>query len=75
MSCVVQWWDVFVKGMHFSSKMHIYLIITYFSEVMVKQSICLQQFNATKINGSFFLFQSDVVVAQVYFNLNLDLFG
>ena len=31
MSCVVQWWDVlFVKGMHFHQKMHVYLISYYF---------------------------------------------
>ena len=29
MSCVVQWWDVlFVKGMHFHQKMHVYLILS-----------------------------------------------
>ena len=27
MLCVMEWWDVlFMKGTHFSSKMHVYLI-------------------------------------------------
>ena len=33
MSCVVRWWDVlFVQGMHFHQKMHVYLIFVELNE-------------------------------------------
>ena len=43
MSCVVRWWDVlFVKGMRFSSKMHVFLFIGLFqtnSEILQQISV------------------------------------